>query len=117
MSAPSANAAIDILFADWGVPIILNATSESYDPTTDQLTSTATQTNITAVSSLVRETPLPETGGLHAELATAFLVRTADLPAGSADQWQVQCGNLTYTVISREHSADGVTVRLLCRKI
>ena len=117
MSAPPANSAIDILFADWGVPIVLEAASESYDPATDQLTSTVTQTNLSAVSSVVRENPLPETGGLHVELATAFLVRTADLPSGSADQWQLQCGTITYTVISRQHSADGLTVRLLCRKI
>ena len=116
MSVPSDTAAVDLLFADWGSPVQLEAVTVTYDVTTGLRAESVSTANLVAIVSQVQATPSPETGGLHLELEVSFVVRTVEMPTTSATEWRIRHRNIAYTIIRRDQSADGLTCRLFGRK-
>jgi hypothetical protein len=71
----------DMLFADWGQPATLVRSSSTYDPATGQITTTATELNITVIPGPVATELSTATQALAPEEAHLFLMRSSDLPA------------------------------------
>lgn len=73
--------ALQLLFADWGVPVTLRQVSAAYDLQTGELQETFSDTLLSAVPGGTAQQMVANTAGQLRIEERTFLVRSTDLPA------------------------------------
>lgn len=76
--------ALQLLFADWGVPVTLRQVSATYDPQTGELQETFSDTLLPAVPGGTAQQMVANTAGQLRIGERTFLVRSTDLPPAAS---------------------------------
>ena len=104
-------------FADWGQAVTHQTVAAVFDPETLVNDETTIETELTAIVSVTRAEPTPNTGGHNRDPQLRFTFRTADLPViNPAELRRIAYQNGVYDLIAFDvHAAGRVTI-LHCRR-
>lgn len=107
----------DRLFADWGKTITFREVTETYNPETQKIVESFTDTTLTAVVSEGESTPTAGTGAQHLTGVLRFLIKAEELPTPAAESTsRVLYGGAEYDVLRFRQSIQELVSTLECRK-
>lgn len=104
-------------FADWGVEVLFREVAASYDPQTQSVNESFSDTPVTAIVQEADNERAPNTNAQQPVERIAFLVRVSELPSATpATTSRVVHLDAEYDVVNHTLSADGLVRRLECSR-
>lgn len=108
----------DRVFADWGETAILKQVSQSFDPSSQQISETETELAVTAVVGAQPTADVADAGGQLQSVDLTLQIRSEDWTADAGDAtWRVLVRGDAYDIIRQAGSADSQVIELHCRKV
>jgi hypothetical protein len=105
----------DCIFADWGIPAVLEEVSRYFDPETGQLEESETATDVTVIAGPDESQPQDQTRALLPGHQRTFLVREQELPSGiSLPSARIRFDGQVYSVNSTSESSLNGVLALEC---
>jgi len=107
----------DRVFADWGETVTLKQVSQSFDPSSQQISETETELAVTGIVGTRPTMNVADAGGQLQSVDLALQVRSEDWTANPGDAtWRAVVRGETYDIIHQTQSADSQVIELHCRK-
>lgn len=107
----------DRRFADWGETVTFREVGRSFDPQTQQVSESHTDTAVTAVVADEPWKPVPDAAGQYLSGEIGFVIKAEDLPVTEPSAaHRVVYDNVEYDVLAFHRSAQKLVYILDCRK-
>lgn len=104
-------------FTDWGVTVMHQLVSVTFDPETLTSSETIVETALTALASTNKASVTTGMGAQYLDPQTAFTFRTSDLPAADVGQLRrLVSGGIIYDVIGADVLEVNRVTTLRCRE-
>lgn len=105
----------DRIFADWGIPAVLEEISRNYDSETGQLEESETGTEVIVIAGPDQSHPREQTRALVSGHQRTFLLREQELPSGiSLSSARIRFDGHAYSVSSVSESRLNGVLALEC---
>lgn len=106
------------MFADWGIPVMLQRVTASASPATGNIAETITEYLVTALVSPRQVQPTAGTSLQHATSTLQFIMQTSDLPEGLAlSTSRIVHNGTTYSVVGSENSGNGLVITISGQRV